>query len=88
MRYYYSFTILKYGTISVQGKFGIGDVKSMEFSYQYGRAIIINKIIEMYIELHGDISDVEKEIKTELEMLNDYDLIKDLGITYELLNDK
>ena len=52
----------------------------MEFSYQYGRAIIINKIIEMYIELHGDISDVEKEIKTELEMLNDYDLIKDLGI--------
>ena len=42
----------------------------------------------MYIELHGDISDVEKEIKTELEMLNDYDLIKDLGITYELLNDK
>ena len=60
----------------------------MEFSYQYGRAIIIKKIIEMYIELHGDISDVEKEIKTELEMLNDYDLIKDLGITYELLNDK
>ena len=60
----------------------------MEFSQQYGRAIIIKKIIEMYIELHGDISDVEKEIKTELEMLNDYDLIKDLGITYELLNDK
>ena len=60
----------------------------MESSYQYGRAIIINKIIEMYKELHGDITKKKKEIKTELEMLNDYDLIKDLGITYELLNDK
>ena len=60
----------------------------MENFYKCGRAIIINKIIEKYIELHGDISDVEKEIKTDLEMLNDYDLIKDLGVTYELLNAK
>ena len=60
----------------------------MKNSYQCGRAIIIKEIIEMYEDLEGDISDVKEEIINELELLNDYDLIKEKGNVYELLNNK
>lgn len=60
----------------------------MKNSYQCGRAIIIKEIIEMYEDLEGDISDVKEEIINELELLNDYDLIKEKGNVYELLKNK